>query len=444
MRWWGFVTLAIVTSSCGESVPSADGGVSDLAGIVSDLTTTAADGGTPGDDCDPLPAATSAVRDVDPSEANMLAQIVQQAAPGTTIRLKDGTYKPTVSGEGSRRLQFLKPDVTLRSLSGNKAAVILDGDYQTNEMIFIAASNVTVAHITITLAVDHLIHVTGSAAANITGTRLHDLSLVDGGEQFVKINSSGATPNTFTDNGAVTCSTFTMTAAGKPRIETLGGTSCYTGGIDGHQARGWRVARNTFQNIYCDSGPLAEHAIHFWTGSRDTIVERNVIKDCARGIGFGLVETGVARAYADDPYPGIGYIGHYDGIIRNNVIWAGTTRYDTGIELDQARGTKVYHNTVVEPATAFSSIDFRFANTVVDLRNNIVRKITDRGGMATRLNNLETSDPSLFVNAAGGADLHLAPGATAAIDKGAAVAEAGLDIDGQPHGSAPDIGADER
>ncbi len=219
-----------------------------------------------------------------------------------------------------------------------------------------------------------------------------------------------------------------MTAAGRPHIESLGGSSCYTGGSDGHQSRGWRVARNSFTGIYCETGPLAEHAIHFWTGSRDTVVERNIIRDCARGIGFGLVDTGDTRVYADNPYPGVGYIGHSDGIIRNNVIWAGTARYDTGIELDQARGTKVFHN------------------TVVDLRNNLVRKITDRGGMATRMNNLETTDTSLFVNAAGGADLHLAPGATAAIDKGSPVAEAGLDIDGQTHdhGTAPDIGADER
>ncbi len=53
-----------------------------------------------------------------------------------------------------------------------------------------------------------------------------------------------------------------------------------------------------------------------------------------------------------------------------------------------------------------------------------------------------SADPK-FVNAAAG-DFHLAAGATDAIDKGVVVPEAGLDLDGQPHGAAPDLGADER
>lgn len=59
----------------------------------------------------------------------MLAQIVQQAQPGTTIRLADGIYKMTVSGEAARWLQFLKPGVTLRSASDARGAVVLDGEY---------------------------------------------------------------------------------------------------------------------------------------------------------------------------------------------------------------------------------------------------------------------------------------------------------------------------
>jgi len=106
----------------------------------------------------------------------------------------------------------------------------------------------------------------------------------------------------------------------------------------------------------------------------------------------------------------------------------------------------VYHNTVVQPASAFSSIDLRFANTDADVRNNVVRNITQRDGAAgTNASNLQTTSTALFVAAnATPPDLHLAAGASQAIDKGVPVAEAGKDIDGAPHeNGAPDIGADE-
>jgi hypothetical protein len=260
----------------------------------------------------------------------------------------------------------------------------------------------------------------------------------------VKINSN-AGRTAYADGGRIECSFFQMTDAGRPNVERAGG-GCYTGGVDAHGARGWVVRNNRFEDIYCAGEGLAEHAIHFWTGSRDTLVENNTIIDCARGIGLGLVESGEMRVYADDPYPGIGYIGHYDGIVRNNVVFADHAYYDTGIELAQARGARVYHNTVWSSAAGFfSSIDYRFGNTQVDIRNNLTRRITQRDGATGTVEaNLESVDASLFADAAA-LDFHLAPSATTAIDQGVTVAEAGLDIDGDPHtaGAAPDIGADE-
>jgi hypothetical protein len=66
------------------------------------------------------------------------------------------------------------------------------------------------------------------------------------------------------------------------------------------------------------------------------------------------------------------------------------------------------------------------------------------GAHGTQSNNLTTAQANWFVNAATG-DLHLQPTASTAIDKVAAPAEVGDDIDGdlRPIGSASDIGADE-
>ena len=397
--------------------------------------------------CEALAAPAGPTMRVTPAEADMLPAIVAAAPSGTTILLADGTYRMTTSGESARRIQFRTDGVTLRSESNDAEAVIIDGEYLTNEILAVHASNVTIAHLTVTRAVDHPIHVTPmDGTTNVTGFRAYAVRLVDGGEQFLKVNPNGAR-SAWVDTGTVECSTFLMTDAGRPHVERAGG-GCYTGGIDTHAAQGWVVRNNHFEGIYCAGEGLAEHAIHFWNACRDTLVENNVIVDCARGIGFGLGEMDATRPYADDPFPGI-YVGHYGGIIRNNVISAEIPYFDTGIELSQARGTVVVHNTVwsTDAVTSFfSSIDYRFPNSDVTILNNLVRRITVRDGAMGRVeSNQEGVDASYFVDAPGD-DFHLVAGATMAIDRGVAHPDSGLDLDGDPHsaGSAPDLGADER
>lgn len=445
--------LAIVLAiGCGGGEDGTDAGTGDADGsVVGDSGAMPTDGGGPIDggappatSCAPLPAASGATIMVTPAQASELPQIVRDAAEGTTILLADGTYRMT-GDEASRRVQVRTRGITIRSASGDPEAVILDGEYATAEMITIHASDVTLAELTITHAVDHCVHVTPpDGGPDVVGTRLYRVRVRDCGEQFVKVNPPGAR-DAWADDGVVECSSFEMTDAGRPHVERAVG-GCYTGGIDAHAARGWVVRQNEFVGIYCAGEGLAEHAIHFWSGSRDTLVERNVIRDCARGIGFGLVESGASRDYPDDPYPGL-YVGHFGGIIRNNVIVATIPYYDTGVELDQARDVLVLHNTVIETdaATArFSSIDARFASTVAIIRNNLVRRLTVRDGATTTSDhNLEDVPLSYFADAAGG-DAHLVEGATGALDQGVAHPESGLDIDGEPHADPPDLGADER
>lgn len=51
------------------------------------------------------------------------------------------------------------------------------------------------------------------------------------------------------------------------------------------------------------AGGAPEHGIHFWTGSRGTLVERNLLKNNARAIGFGLVaRDGAVAAIAGGNY----------------------------------------------------------------------------------------------------------------------------------------------
>jgi hypothetical protein len=373
-----------------------------------------------------------------------LVNAVNDAAPNTTILVADGTYN--LDGV---YLRFDTPGLTLRSTSGDREAVVLDGNYITTEIVQIVASDVTIADVTLRKAYTHPIHVMSSPAGDTLNTLIYNVHIIDPGEQAIKINP--ASGGVYPDDGVVACSFIELTDVGRPHIRN----NCYTGGIDAHQARGWVIRDNLIRGFWCENG-LSEHAVHMWRGCRDTLVERNVLRDNARGIGFGLATSGEARTYPDNPCPsaGGGYVDHYGGVIRNNFVSASKGAlfvseygFDCGICLWQACGGQIVHNTVASTQASFSSIEWRFDHTDADIVNNLVtHNLRDRGGTARLLGNLEHQPLSSFVDGTGG-DLHLVSSATVAIGQGVAVA-GGLcddDIDGDPRpiGRARDVGADE-
>src|SRR4029078_6138746 len=121
---------------------------------------------------------------------------------------------------------------------------------------------------------------------------------------------------------------------------------------------------------------------------------------------------------------------HYDGLIRNNVVYGDIAGFDTGIEIDEAREPHLYPNAVIAGPNAsgfFSGIDYRFAQTVAVIRDNLATKITQRDGAQGTVDaNMESVPLDYFVNP-GSADFHLTGAATNAIDKGAVVPDAGKD-----------------
>lgn len=373
-----------------------------------------------------------------------LENAINSAAPGDTILIADGVYD--LNGA---YLRLDTPDVALRSASGDREAVILDGNYQTTEIVQIVASGVTVADLTLREAYYHPIHVMSSANGHTLDTLIYNVHIVDPGEQAIKINPVAG--GYYTDDGVVACSHIELTDVGRSHIRN----NCYTGGIDGHQSRGWLIRDNLVEGFWCASG-LAEHAVHFWTGSRDTIVERNLLRDNARGVGFGLVTSGSGRTYPGDVCPdATGYVDHYGGVVRNNFVvaqdadlFASQAGFDCGICLWNACDASVVHNTVytADAANTFSAIEWRFPNTTAQVANNLSNEaLLERdGATATRVGNLTNAQAGWFVNAVTG-DLHLLASATAAIDQAAPLSSVGDDYDGdmRPAGVAADVGADE-
>jgi len=378
--------------------------------------------------CDPLPPPTGPTIEKYPTDAGNLRSTIESAASGTTILLHDGFYDMS-GGDSTHRLLFSTPGLTLRSASGNREAVILDADYATDELVSVQASNTTIADITLMRAYNHPIHVSGPETP-IDNILIHNVHVIDSGQQAIKVNPVGAGT---VDNSTLECSYLELTDVGRPFIRN----NCYTGGLDAHAATGWVVRRNRIEGFWCDTG-LSEHGIHMWRLCQDTLVEENLIIDCARGIGFGL---------------GPGNDGHIDGIIRNNFVAAGDpdlfaspTGFDSGISLWGAEGARAYHNTVASTQSpSASSIEWRFISTSVTLANNLVTdRIWDRGGTSNLAGNTEYAPLNLFADVAGG-DLHLTDPESGPVDAGTPLSPgfADNDFDSLLRDAAPDIGADE-
>lgn len=366
------------------------------------------------DFCPALAAPTGNVVEV--STTSALINAVNTATGGDTILLADGTYS---FGDGDY-LRIDVPNVTIRAKSGNREAVIIDGNYNATELIQIVASNVTIADLTLREAYYHPIHVMTGGGSDTENTLIYNVHIVDPGEQAIKINP-GAEGDLLT-NGEVACSRIELTGTGRPHIRN----SCYTGGIDGHHSFGWHIRDNFIRGFWCGTG-LSEHGIHIWGDSGNTLVERNTLVDNARGIGFGL-----------------GSSGHTGGIIRNNMVHV---MQDVGIGLENAPNAKVYNNTVYTE-NYFNSIEYRFAATSgVSIINNLTNQaIAGRdGGSGTVTTNVSNAQAGWFTDPANG-DMHLVSGSIAGvIDQGQALADVTTDIDGEarPQGSGVDIGADE-
>lgn len=333
-----------------------------------------------------------------------------------TILIANGTYQ--ISSTAWYPTIF-EDNVVIRSLSGNRDLVILRGggmkdvSPDVEDGILIIGDNVTIADLTIVEVGNHAIQVSGHHVL------IHNVKIQNAYQQMIK----GATSAASIDSGIVQCSLMEYPGGIGPNY--------YIGGIDIHKGNGWIVRDNIYRNIISPAGSLAEHAVHFWNNCANNIVERNLIINCDRGIGFGL-----------------GTSANTGGIIRNNMIYNnGLAQFnDVGIALETSPNTKVYNNTVY--VNYRNAIEYRWAATTnVDIKNNLTNKsIASRdGGTGTLATNVTNAQASWFVNVASG-DLHLVESIFSVVDQGTdltSIVNEDIDKTLRPQGSSFDIGAHE-
>ena len=358
--------------------------------------------------CPPLepPSGTT----VTVSTESELRNQAYNAPAGTTILIQAGIYNM-----GSY-LHIIHVGVSLRGATGNRDDVILDfgGMISGYFGILVDADDVTIADLTIRNAHDHGVSIQGKDRPVLYNLHIYDIR-----DQLVKVNPEGS------EDGLLACS----------RLEyTTSAPDSYTNGISAHDAHRWVVRDNEWYRIRTiDNTPAP--TILFWSGSSDTIVERNLLVDCYQGIAFGNASHGAGD--------------HTGGIVRNNMIYA-SLPHDSVIEMVHATGWLVAHNTAwllnPEPGLTWG-MEARFADTqgtfAYNLSNLAIWQNRD-GAQGTVTGNLTNAQSSWFVDAVSG-NLHLSASAASAIDGAATLSVVPDDFDGdsRPRGDAPDVGADE-
>jgi hypothetical protein len=367
-----------------------------------------------------------------PSPASVTVSTVSQFATAvsnanssggnTTILIQDGTY--TLSDT----LYINAPNVTIAGTSGNRERVVIQGDAMSSgakvgNLFRVAASNFQIRDLTLQRCGWHLIQIVGEN--NADSPVVKNCVFKDSYEQMLKASVDLANTNVAADNGIVENCLFEYTAGIGPQY--------YIGGIDVLGGRNWTVRNNVFRSIISPSTSVAQFAIHFWTDSANNVVEKNLIINCDRGIGFGM-----------NSRPNTG------GTIRNNMIYHAADKgsyADVAIALTESPASQVYNNTIFVENNFPWAIEYRFPSTTsVFIANNLLNKpiISRDGATGTITRNVTNAAPAWFVNLGTG-DLHIASTISSVVDAGQAIPELSEDFDNQsrPHGSGFDIGADE-
>jgi hypothetical protein len=373
--------------------------------------------------CSTLPSGGQSILHVRTASGLERAVALANRAGGhVTIRLADGTYRLTDT------LDVLAPYVRLEGSRGARTRVIVQGDGMSGSarignLIRVSGSHFELRDMTLRRSRWHLIQIAGEDGAQAPVIR--DCILENAYEQMIKVSLDPRRPQASSNGGLVEHCTFEYTAGIGPEY--------YIGGIDAHGAKHWVVRENVFRDIASPSRAVAEFAVHFWDGSADDLVERNLIVDCDRGIGFGLGDE-----------------GNRGGVIRNNMIFhaPGTGRFaDVGIALEDSPGSRVYANTVFLESPYPHAIEYRFPSTRgVLIANNLTNRAITARGRATGVvsHNVTDAAASWFIDARKG-DLRLASAVPGVIRAGLAIRGLKDDFSGdaRPRGAPPDIGADE-
>lgn len=358
---------------------------------------------------------------------SQLQWAVNNLKSGTTILIAPGTYQlsSTLNIRGGVK------NVALRGASPERGKVVLKGRGMANKdfgnvphgIMVSDATDVLIANLSVGDVWYHPVTLQGGLGCK--RVHLYNVRLFDAGEQFLKVNPNDKGGGA--DECIVEYCVFEYTRTARHN---------YTQGMSVHTCANWVVRYNLFRNI---RGPKGDGAvggcIDFWHGSKNTLVEGNVMVNCRMGIRLGIVKLKDGH-------------DHEGGVVRNNVFWrqpGAVEEPDAGIIIADSPGAKVLHNTIILNGTySGGAIEYRWSDNVT-IANNLCDTRTWKREEATgqEEGNVVRGDAnSLFVSL-GSADLHLSAKGAASLDKVARRRDCLTDLDGKKRSEMTDVGADE-
>lgn len=373
----------------------------------------------------PLPPPGGEVIRVE--NVTQLFAAAEQVSPGGTIMLADGFYAMP------RYFELHTDNVTLRSATGQRDSVILDGTHsQHGELVGVSrCTGVTIADLTIQnikwngFKINSNLHATRVTIRNCV---IHNIW-----QRGVKGPAMDEQ-----DRGHVwptdCCIEYCLFYNDRPKAyaddpadtpDNFGGN--YIGGIDAMHARGWVIRDNVLSGIHGRTGE-GRGAIFLWNESHDCVVERNIIIDCDCGICLGNPSR-----RPDTPWHA------RRCLVRNNFV---TRCGETGVLAAHTRDCRVIHNTIHDPASQLRRLIWvQDDNDGLLVANNLLSGPdvlrTGTGPIVLQHNLAQTDLAASFVDAAAG-NLRLrasVPGDCVCL------ADAPQDIDGCPRPAQPAAGA---
>jgi len=362
------------------------------------------------------------------SNVQQLIRALDEIEPGGTILLADGHYMM------SRYIEIKTDKVTLRGASGDPGRVIIDGaNSQHGELIGLRrCSGVTIADLTIQNARHNGFKI--NSETNVQELTIYNCVIHNIWQRGVKsvrvpqADRERLRPKRCRVQYCLFYNDRPKRLADDPGDIANGN---YIGGIDIMYAADWVISDNVFINIQ-GATREARGAIFIWHESQDCVIERNIIIDCDAGICLG-------NPYRpqDTPYHCLRCTA------RNNFI---TRAPEGGIVTVYTQNCKVLHNTIYEPDSRLGRlIRLVYDNEGLVVANNLLSGPEIRNESASQIvfvNNLAKDLTAVFTDPARG-DLHLTAEAAGVIDKAKPLPDVPTDIDRQPRGPRPDIGADE-
>src|SRR6266545_926609 len=336
----------------------------------------------------PLPEPEGEVVTVD-TAAN-LADAVARARPGTTILLADGRYAM------SKPLNIRADRVSLRGKSGDRTKVVLDGGGTLAEALWLSAcSGVTVANLTI-----RDVQFNGIKLNSETGVqrlRVYNCEFRNIWQRAIKAVEVPAAkreqlgPRDCRVEYCLFANDRSKKFGDDPTDTATSYGGDYIAGIDLMCATTWVISDNVFRGINGRTGQ-GRGAIFVWVGSRECVIERNVIVDCDAGISLG-------NALHDGKAP-----PHCTGcVVRNNCI---TRAPEGGITAIYTKDCKILHNTVCDTTGKIErGVRVELAADGLVVANNLLagpKVLINPKSKVQAQGNREGVAPGAFVDAAAG------------------------------------------